>query len=46
MAGYSKNIAVIKGLKDGFSADGGAVSGLVKAEKYGRSLKVDRKSVV
>ncbi len=41
MAGYSKNIAVIKGLKDGFSADGGAVSGLVKAEKYGRSLKVE-----
>lgn len=41
MSGYSKNIAVIKGLKEGFSADGGPVSGLVKAEKYGRSLKVE-----
>ena len=41
MSGYTKNIAVIKGLKEGFSADGGALTGLVKAEKYGNSLKVE-----
>jgi len=41
MGGYTKNIAVIKGLKDGFSADGGALTGLVKAERYGNSLKVE-----
>lgn len=41
MGGYSKNIAVIRGLKSGFSADGGALSGLVKAEKYGGRLKVE-----
>ena len=57
MGGYTKNIAVIRGLKSGFSADGGDLSGLIKAEKYGSSLKVevslinfapltDRKSVV
>lgn len=39
--GYTKNIAVIKGIKDGFSADGGALSGLVKAEKYGAKLRVE-----
>jgi len=38
---YTKNIAVIKGIKDGFSADGGALSGLVKAEKYGVKLRVE-----
>lgn len=38
---YTKNIAVIRGLKSGFSADGGPLSGLVKAEKYGASLKVE-----
>ena len=42
MAGYTKNIAVIRGLKSGFSADGGELSGIVKAEKYGMSLKVER----
>ena len=41
MGGYTKNIAVIKGLKDGFSADGGALTGLVKAERYGGSLKIE-----
>lgn len=41
MAGYTKNIAVIRGLKSGFSADGGELSGIVKAEKYGSSLKVE-----
>lgn len=41
MSGYTKNIAVIKGLKDGFSADGGPLTGLVKAERYGNSLKVE-----
>ncbi|MDE7082935.1 MAG: hypothetical protein K2O89_04445 [Clostridia bacterium] len=39
--GYTKNIAVIKGIKDGFSVDGGALSGLVKAEKYGGKLRVE-----
>ena len=39
--GYTKNIAVIKELKSGFSADGGQVSGLVKAEKYGLTLKIE-----
>lgn len=42
---YTKSIAVIKGLKDGFSADGGALSGLVKAEKYSRSLRVEVKLI-
>lgn len=41
MSGYTKNIAVIRGLKDGFSADGGSLSGLVRAEKYGASLKIE-----
>lgn len=39
--GYTKNIAVIKGIKEGFSADGGALSGLVKAEKYSSNLRVE-----
>lgn len=38
---YTKNIAVIKGLQSGFSADGGALSGLVKAERYAAELKVE-----
>lgn len=38
---YTKNIAVIKGLQDGFSADGGALSGLVKAERYSSELRVE-----
>ena len=41
MGGYTKNIAVIRGLKNGFSADGGPLSGLVKAEKYGENLKIE-----
>ncbi|MDE6001202.1 MAG: hypothetical protein K2G96_02635, partial [Clostridia bacterium] len=41
MGGYTKNIAVIRGLKSGFSADGGQLSGLVKAERYGGELKVE-----
>lgn len=41
MGGYTKNIAVIKGLKDGFSADGGPLTGLVKAERYGSSLRIE-----
>ena len=40
MAGYTKNIAVIKGVAGGFSADGGALSGLVRAEKFGGYLRV------
>lgn len=39
--GYYKNIAVIRALKDGFSADGGELSGLVKVEKYGSDVKVE-----
>ena len=39
--GYTKNIAIIRGLKSGFSADGGELSGLVKAEKYGSFLKIE-----
>lgn len=38
---YTKNIAVIKGLQSGFSADGGALSGLVKAERYSSELRVE-----
>ena len=41
MGGYTKNIAVIKGLKDGFSSDGGSLTGLVKAERYGSNLRVE-----
>lgn len=41
MGGYTKNIAVIKELKSGFSVDGGPLSGIVKAEKYGNNLKVE-----
>ena len=41
MSGYTKNIAVIRGLKSGFSVDGGPLSGIVKAEKYGINLRVD-----
>lgn len=41
MASYLKKIAVIKQIKSGFSADGGAVSGLVKAEAYAGFLKVE-----
>ncbi len=39
--GYTKNIAVIKGLLGGFSADGGPLSGLVKAEKYSSELRIE-----
>ena len=41
MGGYTKNIAVIHELKSGFSVDGGPLSGLVKAEKYGNNLRVE-----
>ena len=41
MGGYTKNIAIIRGLKSGFSVDGGSLSGLVKAEKYGDNLRVE-----
>ena len=41
MGGYTKNSAVIRGLKSGFSVDGGPLSGLVKAEKYGTNLRVE-----
>lgn len=38
---YTKNIAVIKGVQNGFSADGGELSGLVKAERYSSELRVE-----
>lgn len=41
MGAYTKNIAVIKGLQEGFSSDGGALSGLVRAEKYSSRLRVE-----
>lgn len=41
MSAYVKKIAVIKQIKSGFSADGGAISGLVKAETYAGFLKVE-----
>ena len=41
MGSYTKNIAVIHQLKSGFSVDGGELSGLVKAEKYGENLRVE-----
>ncbi len=41
MAGYVKKIAVIKGIKSGFSTDGSPLSGLVKCECYAGFLKVE-----
>ncbi|MDE6849988.1 MAG: hypothetical protein K2J54_01545 [Clostridia bacterium] len=41
MSAYVKKIAVIKQVKGGFSADGGAVSGIVKCETYAGFLKVE-----
>lgn len=41
MSAYVKKIAVIKQVKSGFSADGGAVSGIVKCETYAGFLKVE-----
>lgn len=41
MAGYTKNIAVIRTLKNGFSTDGGPLSGIIRAEKYGTNLKIE-----
>lgn len=41
MSAYIKKIAVIKQVKGGFSADGGNITGLVKAETYAGFLKVE-----
>jgi hypothetical protein len=41
MVGYVKKIALIKGIKSGFSADGGELSGLIKVEAYAGFLKVE-----
>lgn len=41
MGGYSKSIAVIKGLKEGFSADGGPLTGVIKIERYGRAVRAE-----
>lgn len=39
--GYTKNIAVLKGVAGGFSVDGGPLSGLVKAERYSSELRAE-----
>lgn len=39
--GYTKNVAVIKGIQGGFSADGGELSGLVKCESYSGKLRCE-----
>lgn len=41
MSGYIKKIAVIRGIKSGFSADGGNLSGLIKMESYAGFIKVE-----
>ena len=41
MSGYSKNIAVIRELKEGFSADGGPLTGVIKIERYGKALRAE-----
>lgn len=41
MANYIKRIAVIKELVGGFSANGGKLSGIVKAESYAKHLRVE-----
>ena len=41
MGGYSKSIAVIKGVKEGFSADGGPLTGVVKIESYGKAIRAE-----
>lgn len=41
MGGYSKNIAVIKEIKEGFSSDGGPLTGIVKIERYGKALRAE-----
>ena len=41
MGGYSKSIAVIKGIKEGFSADGGPLTGVIKIESYGRAIRAE-----
>ena len=41
MTGYTKKIAVIKQVQNGFSSDSGSLSGLVKAETYAGFLKVE-----
>lgn len=38
---FTRNIAIIKGVQNGFSADGGALSGLIKAERYATELRVE-----
>lgn len=41
MSGYVKRIAAVKQIKEGFSASGAPLSGLVKVEKYGGQLSVE-----
>jgi hypothetical protein len=39
MLSYTKNVAVIKTLRQGFSSDGNELSGLVRVEKYGKHFE-------
>ena len=41
MSGYTKNIAVIKGVREGFSSDGNTLSGIIKVERYGTLLHAE-----
>lgn len=41
MAGYVKRIALIKTLKPGYSADGGALKGIVRCEAYAGLFKAE-----
>lgn len=38
---YTKNVAVIREIKEGFSAGAGGLSGIIKAEKYSALLKIE-----
>ncbi|MBQ5927103.1 MAG: hypothetical protein IIX01_04195 [Clostridia bacterium] len=38
---YVKKMCVLRQIKQGFSADGKALSGLIKAEQYGKNLSVE-----
>ena len=41
MGGYTKNIAVIKGIKEGFSSDGNPLTGVIKVERYGTLVHIE-----
>jgi hypothetical protein len=41
MTSFTKNIALLKGIAQGFSADGTPLSGIVRVERYGAHLMVE-----